>query len=120
MVGFLHAALAGLIGLASALMWGAMSDTSGIGFMGLVGLEMMIVPLAGALLVGLLFRSAGRGYTMLRTADTACIVVGLVGLSSAAGSIQWLIAVAIVTLATAGVLLTFLEPAPRRGGWRSH
>jgi len=67
MVGFLHAALAGLIGLASALMWGAMSETSGIGFMGLVGLEMMLVPLAGALLVGLLFRGAGRGYSMLRT-----------------------------------------------------
>src|SRR4029078_1572584 len=102
MVGFLHAALAGLIGLASALMWGAMSDTSGIGFMGLVGLEMMLVPLAGALVVGLLFRGAGRGYTMLRTADTACIVVGLVGLSSAAGSVQWLVGGAVVTLATGG------------------
>jgi hypothetical protein len=121
MVGFLHAALAGLIVLASALMWGGMSsDTSGIGFMGLVGLEMMLVPLAGALLVGLLFRGAGRGDTMLRTADVASIVVGLVGLSSAAGSVQWLIAVAIVTLGSAGCLLTFLEPAPRRGGWRSH
>ena len=121
MVPLLHAALAALIGLTSALMWGVMSGGENrVDLMGLVGMELMLVPLAGSVLLGLLFRSAGRGQTMLRTADAASIVVGLVGLSTAAGSIQWLIAVALVTLATAGFLLTFLEPAPRRGGWRSH
>jgi hypothetical protein len=120
-VPFLHATLAALIGLASALMWGVMSgDGNGLAFMGLVGIELMLVPLAGVLIVGLLFRSAGRGQTMLRAADVASIVVGLVGLSAALGSIQWLIAVIIAAVATAGLLVTFLEPAPRRGGWRSH
>ena len=120
-VPFLHATLAALIALASALVWGVMSGYgNGIAFMGLIGIELMLVPLAGVLVVGLLFRSAGRGQTMLRAADVASIVVGLVGLSAAVGTIQWLIAVIIAAVATAGLLVTFLEPAPRRGGWRSH
>jgi len=119
MVSLLHAALAALIALASALMWGVMSSrTSDAGTMGLV--ELILLPLAGAVILGLLFRGVGRGNTILRSADAASIVVGVVGLSTVAGSIQWLIAVSIVTLATAGLLVTFLEPAPRRGGWRSH
>jgi hypothetical protein len=121
MVSLLHAALAALIALASALMWGLMSSrTSDVATMGLVGLELMLMPLAGALILGLLFRGVGRGNTILRSADAASIVIGVVGLSTVAGSIQWLIAVSIATLATAGLLVTFLEPAPRRGGWRSH
>ena len=121
MVSLLHAALAALIALASALIWGVMSArASEIGIMGLVGLELMLIPLAGGLILGLLFRSAGRGNTVLRSADAASIVIGVVGLSTVAGSIQWLIAVSIVSLATAGFLVTFLDPAPRRGGWRSH
>ena len=117
----LHAVLAALIGLASALMWGVMSgDDNGVGILFMVAVELMLLPLAGALILGLLFRSAGRGQTILRSADAASIVIGLVGLSTGVGSIQWLIAVAIVALATAGLLVTFLDPAPRRGGWRSH
>jgi hypothetical protein len=121
MVPLLHAAVAALIGLASALIWGVMSsDEHHAEFTGLVGLELMLIPLTGGVIVGLLFRSAGRGQAMLRSADAASIVVGLVGLAAPAGSIQWLIAVAIATLATAGLLLTFVDRAPHRAGWRSH
>jgi hypothetical protein len=121
MVSFLHAALAALIGLASALMWALMPNGNNqVAMMGLIGVELILVPLTLAPILGLLFRSAGRGQTMLRTADAACIVVGLVGLSTTAGSIQWLIGVTIATLATAGFLMTFVEPAPHRAGWRSH
>jgi hypothetical protein len=120
LVPFLHATLAALIGLASALMWAVMSGReSQVGIMGLIGVELMLIPLAGGLLLGLFFRSAGRGQTILRAADAASIVIGLVGLSSGAGSVAWLIAVAIVALATAGLLVTFIDPAPHRGGWRS-
>jgi hypothetical protein len=121
MVPLLHAAVAALIALASALMWGVMSnDGNDAEFRGLVGVELMLVPLAGGIVLGLLFRSAGRGQTMLRSADAASILVGLVALSAPAGSILWLIAVAIVTLATTGLLVTFLDRAPHRAGWRSH
>jgi hypothetical protein len=121
MVSLLHATVAALIGLASALIWGVMSDDGNdVAFTGLIGLELILIPLAGGLIIGLLFRSAGRGQTILRSADAASIVVGLVGLAAPAGSIQWLIAIAIVTLATAGLLVTFTDRAPHRAGWRSH
>jgi hypothetical protein len=121
MVSILHATLSALIGLASALMWGVMSnDENQVGIMGLIGVELMLIPLAGAHILGLLFRSAGRGQTILRSADAASIVIGLVGLSTRAGSIQWLVSVAIVTIAVAGLLVTFIDPAPHREGWRSH
>ena len=121
LVPVLHATLAALIGLASALMWAVMSAReSRVGIMGLIGVELMLIPLAVGLLLGLLFRSAGRGQTILQAADGASIVIGLVGLSAGAGTLPWLIAVAIVALATAGLLVTFIDPAPHRGGWRSH
>ncbi len=121
LVPILHATLAALIGLASALLWGVLSRVEDrFGFMVLIGVELMLIPLAGGIIIGLLFRGAGRGQTILRTADGASIVIGLVGVSARAGTIPWLIAVAIVTLATAGLLVTFVDRAPQRGGWRSH
>jgi hypothetical protein len=119
LVPLFHAVLAGLIGLVSALMWAVMANKD-VGIMGLIAVELMLLPLAGGLILGLLFRSAGRGQTILRSADAASIVIGLVGLSTRAGTFPWLIGVAIVTLATAGLLVTFIDPAPQRGGWRSH
>jgi hypothetical protein len=121
MVSFLHVVLVALIGLASGLMWALMSNSDNqVAIMGLIGVELILIPLAGAPILGLLFRSAGRGQTMLQSADMASILVGAVGLSTTAGSIQWLISVIIVTVATAGFLMMFVEPTPHRAGWRSH
>ena len=118
MVSLLHATLAALIVLASALVWGV-GNQNQVGLVWLVGVELMLLPLSGGVLLGLLFRSAGRGQVILRAADGASIVIGLVGLSTRAGSVPWLIAVAIVALATAGLLVTFIDTPPHREGWRS-
>ena len=126
-VATLHVLLASTIAIVALIgMFGATGlpgDTAdgavGIGLLGRFGLGFILVlPLAGAVALGMADWQWGRGATILRSADLAAFALGMLDLSlGATGLGRWL-AGAVALLAAAGLAASIVVSAPRRPGWR--
>ena len=78
----------------------------------------VVLPQIGIVALGLFDWQMGRGPWVLRAADVAVFVLGMLELSlGSVGVARWL-AGAIALLAAAGVATSIVIEPPRRAGWR--
>ena len=79
---------------------------------------LIVLPQIGIVALGLFDWQMGRGPWMLRAADVAVFVVGMLELSlGSVGIARWL-AGGIALLAATGVATSIVIEPPRRAGWR--
>jgi hypothetical protein len=78
----------------------------------------IVLPQIGIVALGLFDWQMGRGPWILRAADVAVFVLGMLELSlGSVGVARWL-AGAIALLAATGIATSILVEPPRRAGWR--
>jgi hypothetical protein len=113
-----HMVLAGCVAIMAVL--GLLGgDNEGARVVGDVRLFWLVVlPMVGIVMLGLYDWQAGRGASVLRAADLAAFVLGVVELSlGTTGFARWLSG-AVALLAAAGLAASFLVEQPRRAGFR--
>jgi hypothetical protein len=131
LVPVVHAVLAAMLTLVGALVvasivavtgrTNAENDPHGLvdafGTMGVWALILILLPLVGAVLLGIRDWQAGRGALVIRSADVAGLVfAGL--LVRGEGTTWWWLAIGIAAAAVAGLVASATTPAPQRDGWR--
>ena len=113
-----HMLLAGCIAIVAVL--GLLGgDNQGAQVIGDYRLFWLIVlPMVGIVTLGLYDWQAGRGATILRAADIAAFVLGVIELSlGTTGFARWLSG-AIALLAACGLAASFVIERPHRAGFR--